>query len=524
MKLNKYSKDTIADRYDVIIIGSGISGLCSAALLSMEGKSVLLLEKHFKAGGYTHTFKRENFEWDVGIHYIGGVHNKGSFVRRLFDRITDNNLKWNKMGSNYDRIIFPDRSYDFIAPKEQFVDSLKSSFPSEVRGIDRYMTILDEFRRCSFKYFSAKALSGVPELLLYRYLTRKFFKFSDQTTHQVLSKVTSDQKLIGVLTGQWGDYGLTPRESSFAIHAMVANHYLDGGNYPVGGSRMISESIIPVIRQYGGEVLISTGVDKINTRGGRVTGVTLENGESIDSDVVISSAGVDNTINKFLRDDDSYKRFSESMTRVQPSGSYVCLYIGFNQSAEDLGVKDTNLWIYPGYDHDKNLNDYRDRKTDTFPLLYLSFASSKDPQWQSSHPGTATMEAITFSSFDWYQRWQGEAWKNRGDEYENIKDDITQRMIRIIYQNAPHLKDKIAYCELSTPLSTRDMANYSAGELYGIDHCPERFRQKWLKPATPVQGLFFTGQDILTAGVAGAMSAGVLTASVILKKNLFKKI
>ena len=177
MKLNKYSKEIIKDRYDVIIIGSGISGLCSAALLAMEGKSVLLLEKHFKAGGYTHTFKRENFEWDVGIHYIGAVHNKGSFVRRLFDKVTNNNLKWNKMSNNYDRIIFPDRSYDFIAPKDQFIDSLKSSFPSESHAIDQYINILDDFKRCSFKYFSAKALSGVSEFLLYSYLSRKFFLY-----------------------------------------------------------------------------------------------------------------------------------------------------------------------------------------------------------------------------------------------------------------------------------------------------------------------------------------------------------
>ena len=80
MKLNKYSKEIIKDYYDVIVIGSGISGLCAAALLAMEGKSVLILEKHFKVGGYTHTFKRENYEWDVGIHYVGAVHNKKSFV------------------------------------------------------------------------------------------------------------------------------------------------------------------------------------------------------------------------------------------------------------------------------------------------------------------------------------------------------------------------------------------------------------------------------------------------------------
>ena len=93
MDIKKYSKENVKEYYDVIIIGSGISGLSTAALLSMEGKKVLVLEKHFKIGGYTHTFKRKGFEWDVGIHYVGGVHKKKSFNRRLFDKISNNNLK-----------------------------------------------------------------------------------------------------------------------------------------------------------------------------------------------------------------------------------------------------------------------------------------------------------------------------------------------------------------------------------------------------------------------------------------------
>ena len=128
-KWHSWRPEYASENFDAIIIGSGISGLCCAALLGMKGRSVLVLEKHFKVGGYTHTFKRENYEWDVGIHYIGAVHNKKSFVRRLFDKITNDNLHWNKMSDNYDRIIFPDRSYDFIAPKNQFIDSIKSSFP-----------------------------------------------------------------------------------------------------------------------------------------------------------------------------------------------------------------------------------------------------------------------------------------------------------------------------------------------------------------------------------------------------------
>ena len=140
MKIPKYRKDKLNDNYDVIVIGSGISGLCSAALLSMEGKKVLVLEKHFKVGGYTHTFRRQNYEWDVGIHYIGGMHKKNSFSRKLFDKITDNNLKWNKTDDNYDRIIFPDKSYDFVAPKSKFIENLKRKAPVNIELLDAPMS------------------------------------------------------------------------------------------------------------------------------------------------------------------------------------------------------------------------------------------------------------------------------------------------------------------------------------------------------------------------------------------------
>ena len=85
------------EKYDVIIIGSGISGLTAGVLLAQQGKKVVILEKHFKVGGWTHTFKRNNYEWDVGIHYIGEVHNSWSPVRKLFDIVSDGKLEWKKM-------------------------------------------------------------------------------------------------------------------------------------------------------------------------------------------------------------------------------------------------------------------------------------------------------------------------------------------------------------------------------------------------------------------------------------------
>ena len=524
MKIQKYSSDKLSDKYDVIIIGSGISGLCSAALLGMEGKKVLVLEKHFKIGGYTHTFKRQGYEWDVGIHYIGGMHLKKSFSRRVFDKITNNNLKWNKTDDNYDRIIFPDKSYDFIAPKSKFIQTLQGYFPDESSNIEHYVHIVEEANKTMIKFFGAKSLSGISEFLLYKNLTKDFLKYSNKTTYQALREITNNDKLIGVLTGQWGDHGLPPKESSFSMHCAIAGHYLDGANYPIGGSRMISESIVPVIEQYGGQIFISTGVDKIHMKNGICNGVVLENGDIIESKNVISSAGVQNTLSKFLRNDIKLEKYRNNLNKVQPSFGHACLYVGFNKTAKELGIKNTNLWIYPGYDHDLNTNNYMNDENCDFPVTYISFASSKDPNWDKEHPGTATLEAIVPTNFNNFKKWESKDWKKRGDEYEQYKEAFAKRIINEIHKHNPHLENKISYYELSSPLSTRDMAHYQFGELYGADHTPSRFRQKWLKPKTPIKNLYMTGQDITTVGLPSALMSGVLTCSTLLNKNLFKKI
>jgi choline dehydrogenase-like flavoprotein len=99
--------------WDAIAIGSGIGGLSCAALLARRaGKRVLVLERHYTAGGFTHVFHRPGYEWDVGVHYIGEM-GAGCGMRALFDEITEGRLKWNAMPEVYDRIRIADRSLRF---------------------------------------------------------------------------------------------------------------------------------------------------------------------------------------------------------------------------------------------------------------------------------------------------------------------------------------------------------------------------------------------------------------------------
>ena len=155
-KWTSYTSDVTNKAFDAIIIGSGMGALSTAALLALNGKRVLILEKHFKIGGWTHTFRRDNYEWDVGLHYIGEVHNNWSAARKMFDLISDCQLQWSRMDNNYDRIIFPDRSYNFVAPREQFVEDMISYFPKEEKAIDRYLSLIEQTNKRGSAFFFEK--------------------------------------------------------------------------------------------------------------------------------------------------------------------------------------------------------------------------------------------------------------------------------------------------------------------------------------------------------------------------------
>jgi phytoene dehydrogenase-like protein len=92
--------------YDAIVIGSGIGGLTTAAILAkLRHQRVLVLERHYVPGGFTHEFKRpDGRKWDVGVHYVGDL-GPASPMRAIFDYVSDGDVQWIRMPEPYDRIV-----------------------------------------------------------------------------------------------------------------------------------------------------------------------------------------------------------------------------------------------------------------------------------------------------------------------------------------------------------------------------------------------------------------------------------
>jgi all-trans-retinol 13,14-reductase len=512
------SQAATPSNWDAIVIGSGIGGMTAATLLAMARKRVLILERHTVPGGFSHTFKRRGLEWDVGVHYVGQMQD-GSMLRRVFDYVTNRELNWSPLGDVYDVARINGKHYSFYSDFERHQRELISRFPEDETAIRSYFALIRKAAATGGYFIGEKTMPMWLSRTLGKLLRFRFESYARKTTAEVLSSITANAELRAVLCTQCGDYGLSPEKSSFAIHAVVVQHYLGGASYPIGGARSIPDSILKVFRANGGVIKTTSDVHEILVENNRACGVRLASGETHFAKAVISNAGFRNTFTRLVSPDrlnaKSREQIQKTLSEIKPSVAHLCLYVALKGSAEELRLPKNNIWVFD----ELTLTEAAKKS-----LTYISFPSAKDPQWNAAHPGTATVQVVRAADFEEVQKWSQEKWPRKSDDYAALKKIWSEELLAKLLLELPHLEGKIAFTELSTPLSTRHFSNYERGEIYGLEHTPARFASRWLRPTSPLKGLYLTGQDIVTVGVGGALYSGVLAATVILKKSVILRI
>jgi all-trans-retinol 13,14-reductase len=510
----KFNCNDNYDNYDHVIIGSGIGGLTVATWLAKAGKKVLVLERHYVPGGFTHVFKRRSgFKWDVGVHYVGNVSESGS-LRKLFDFITDSKLKWDPIGDVYDVIHIDEQIYEFRSGEENFKSQLLTYFPEEEDAISLYLKLIHNSNKRANYFFIEKTFEPFLSKIFGWIIVNRFHKYSKRTTHEVLQEITNNKRLIAVLCAQCGNYGLSPKYSSFAAHALIVGHFMDGGYYPNGGSDQIANNIIDVLCKNKGDIYVNAEVSEIIVVDNKVRGVKVKD-KFIGCNSVISNVGINNTFN-YLLSQESIDVMQYNFNDLEPSAGHMCLYVGLDKSDLELNLPKHNIWYF----QDDNLDAIfasDNIKNAASKFSYISFPSSKDGEWKTSHPNQSTIQVISLGKYSWFKNFEDQICGKRSSEYNNLKKEYANIMLDRLYLLFPQIRGHVIKTEVSTPLSTKHFSNYKSGEIYGIAHNPKRFDLKFLRPKTKIKGLVLVGQDITIVGVAGAMLSGMLAAITILK-------
>jgi all-trans-retinol 13,14-reductase len=171
-----------------------------------------------------------------------------------------------------------------------------------------------------------KAIPGPIAFLIGGFLRMPFLRWANRTTADVLRSLTKNEELIGVLAAQWGDYGLPPGQSSFAVHAIIAHHYFEGASYPVGGASRIAETVAPVIERSGGKIVVNAEVAAVLVQRNRAVGVRMADGREIRAGTIISDTGARSTFGDLLGESaDSLVEVRSKLRRIAPSTAHLCL-------------------------------------------------------------------------------------------------------------------------------------------------------------------------------------------------------
>ncbi|XP_069809257.1 all-trans-retinol 13,14-reductase-like [Dendropsophus ebraccatus] len=528
-----FSQDKIPPNLDAVVIGSGVGGLSAASALAKAGKRVLVLEQHDQAGGSCHTFQEHGYEFDVGLHYVGQMHEGGMF-RVIMDQLTDGQLQWVRLANQYESIIIGHKVYNVYAGKCEFPEALKKQFPGEEEAIDKFVMLMKKVARHVPLVAMLKIMPQSLSLLLVKsgllHRLSPVFHLAESNHQDIVESLTSNKDLQTVFSYLF--YGVPPNDSSFMINALLLHHYKRGAWYPRGGSSEIAFHMIPIIERVGGKVLVRAPVTRILLNNGRATGVAVQQKDKeicIHAPVVISDAGMFNTYEQLLPPAVRNTPEVESMlSSLQYGMGCFLVFVGIRGTSDELGLKSTNLWIYSESDLNSMMEKFSslewEEVCEQLPLMFITFPSAKDPTYSQRHPGRSSMTLLTMAPYSWFQQWSGQQPRHRGDEYHAMKMKLAEHMVERAIKENPQLEGKIEYMEAATPVSNEYYLRAPRGSMYGAEQNCSRYQCEIIsrmRTQTVVPGLYLTGQDVFSSGVAGAVHGGLLCASAVLGKILY---
>jgi prolycopene isomerase len=498
----RFRGESRRDAYDVIVVGSGIGGLTAAALLARAGRSVLVVERHDRVGGYAHAFRRGRYLFDSAVHLVGGCEpagfEGGGLIHSLLTTLgVRDRCDFARIDPCY-AAVYPGAVVRAPCSIEEFIQAHTEEDHTQAKALRQFLQecldVREETRRASQLPSPFGAVTDArrfPSLLRYR----------RATLAQVLDAQLDSPELKTLVGTLWPYLGLPPSRVSFLYFANMLMSYLtDGAFYCRGSFQRFADALAAAITQNGGEILLKSCVRRIRVEGGRACGVVLEHGQRIDSPLVLSNADASQTIEELVGPESFPTRYVESLRRMKPSLSSFIVHAAASLS---LAGREPchETFLFSSFDHDQA---YRSSLAGDPTWLSVTVPTLADPSLAPA--GQHLLILTTLVPYGTQSRWRTPG-----------RDRLTGRLLEMAERHFPGLGERLEFVESGTPRTLERYTRNTGGALYGWELSPAQVGSGRLAGSTPITGLRLVGHWTQPGGgIYGVVSSGIVTARSVL--------
>ncbi len=455
-------------RYDTIVIGAGLSGLAAGIRLAMFDKKVCIVEKHIELGGLNSFYVRKNRTFDVGLHAMTNYTDKGvrsSPLGKLLKQLRFSHDDFRLCQQEMSEIRFPEKSLCFTNDFEFMRQQVSEQFPEQVDGFNKLVEKILSFDELN--------LDDGDRLL----------------SRPVLESFITDPLLIDMLFCPLMYYG-NAREGDMDFYQFVImfkSIFIEGFSKPEGGMHYILNLMAQKFKDLGGELKMGNGIKTINSTQGKVSSVTLENEEELESKTVLSSMG-----------------YVETLKKCQPeiSGVEKCATgkVSFMESLFVVDKEPRDL----GYDRSIVFFSTKPRFDYKVPVDLIDISSGVLCCSNNfNYPKPLEEGLIRLTNLASFSKWDGLVRK----DYIAAKKEWRALALEQLFTFFPDFSDNVVFLDSFTPKTIKKYTGHINGAVYGS---PEKIKNG----KTPVKNLYICGTDQGFLGIIGATLSGISMANL----------
>lgn len=503
---------------NVLIIGSGVTGLCLGAMLSRKGYKVRVLERNLEfIGGHARSFSIQGIEFCAGPQFLWEF-GKGDIGYRVLEYLNLQQkvpmLSLTNQAQNFYQ--YGNESGMLLPPSiHRLKKSLMLLFTTETDELEQFFEYFDSLYAAS-KYLEKKGLymedySDMRSGLMFTSEVSMGAKLdvwnlAKKTLKEVFDMCKLSERAQNYLYCQGGVFAENANDLSIGVYVAAMGHIFSNAYLPKHGFKHLIDSLSSVIKASGGDVCTNKEVKKAVTKDDAIVQLVAADGTVFESDYVISTLSPRLTCN--LLDPCPTPKFNYA-----PSNSLSCLYVGVkNNAALVKKLKGRFIWWNA---KGAKLNF---ATPDMLKAPVHLYAGSQRAITANQIANEDTLDLTIFAPGNFRQSRQ-EAQKGKTN-YINFKESVTNQILEVVEEFLlPELRAHILFSHLKTPWDVYKELGAENGNVYGRRLNPDNVLSA-VTPITSVSNLAIASATVGLPGIATCFN----TASLFFEKITGEKI